>query len=126
MQRDLRAFLWDAVEAANDIQKFVNGITADGYSRNPMLKAAVERKFEIIGEALRQASPTASRLLPSGPTFAKGRRMWATCGPTDGPLVADAGLLRLRALGGCGAALRLCGKDDGKIKWKDKINRPTL
>jgi uncharacterized protein with HEPN domain len=56
MPRDLRVFLWDAIEAANDIQEFVKGATADDYSRNPMLKAAVERKLEIIGEALRQAS----------------------------------------------------------------------
>lgn len=56
MPRDLRVFLWDAIEAATDILEFVKGVSADDYSKNPMLKAAVERKFEIIGEALRQAS----------------------------------------------------------------------
>jgi uncharacterized protein with HEPN domain len=56
MQRDVRAYLWDVIEAANDIQRFVKGATDDDYSRNPMLKAAVERKLEIIGEALGQAS----------------------------------------------------------------------
>jgi uncharacterized protein with HEPN domain len=56
MPRELRAFLWEIVEAANQIQEFVKGITFEDYSRNSMMKAAVERKFEIIGEALRQAS----------------------------------------------------------------------
>jgi uncharacterized protein with HEPN domain len=56
MPRDIRAYLWDVVEAAKDIQQFVQGATGDDYSRNPMLKAATERKLEIIGEALGQAS----------------------------------------------------------------------
>jgi uncharacterized protein with HEPN domain len=56
MPRDLRVFLWDAIEAANDIEEFVKNIAAEDYARSPMLKAAVERKFEAIGEALAQAS----------------------------------------------------------------------
>lgn len=56
MPRDVRAYLWDVIEAANDVQGFVKGVSADDYSRNPMPKAAVERKLEIIGEALGQAS----------------------------------------------------------------------
>lgn len=54
MQRDVRAFLWDAREAAGQIQGFVNGMDAAAYGANPMAQAAVERKFEIIGEALNQ------------------------------------------------------------------------
>lgn len=56
MQRDPRAFLWDAVEAAKDIQAFTQGLNAQQYSENAMVQAAVERKFEIIGEALNQLS----------------------------------------------------------------------
>jgi uncharacterized protein with HEPN domain len=56
MPRDLRVFLWDAIEAANQIQEFVRGLKDQDYSKNPMIKAAVERKFEVIGEALGQAS----------------------------------------------------------------------
>jgi len=52
MRRDLRVFLWEIIEAASQIQEFVKGVKAEDYSRNPMMKAAVERKFEIIGEAL--------------------------------------------------------------------------
>lgn len=56
MQRDPRAFLWDVCEAAKEIQSFVAGMDESLYSQNAMVQAAVERKFEIIGEALNQLS----------------------------------------------------------------------
>ena len=54
MQRDPRAFLWDVRESAVAIQNFVAGMDASAYAANEMAQAAVERKFEIIGEALSQ------------------------------------------------------------------------
>lgn len=54
MQRDLRAFLWDVRESALAIQSFTTGMDAAAYAANGMAQAAVERKFEIIGEALNQ------------------------------------------------------------------------
>lgn len=54
MQRDPRAFLWDVREAAVAIQSFTAGLNAATYADNPLVQAAVERKFEIIGEALNQ------------------------------------------------------------------------
>jgi len=54
MQRDPRAFLWDVREAALSIQSFTAGMDAAAYVANEMAQAAVERKFEIIGEALNQ------------------------------------------------------------------------
>ena len=56
MQRDPRAFLWDVREAAVAIQSFTAGMDAAAYAANGMAQAAVERKFEIIGEALNQLS----------------------------------------------------------------------
>jgi uncharacterized protein with HEPN domain len=56
MQRDPRAFFWDVREAALAIQSFTTGMDAAAYAANPMAQAAVERKFEIIGEALNQLS----------------------------------------------------------------------
>lgn len=56
MQRDPRAFLWDIREAAMAIASFTHGLDASAYSANAMAQAAVERKFEIIGEALNQLS----------------------------------------------------------------------
>ena len=54
MQRDPRAFLWDVREAALAIQSFIAGMDMAAYAGNAMAQAAVERKFEIIGEALNQ------------------------------------------------------------------------
>ena len=56
MQRDPRAFLWDVREAARAIQSFTVGMDATAYVNNELVQAAVERKFEIIGEALNQLS----------------------------------------------------------------------
>ena len=52
MQRDPRAFLWDVRESALAIQSFTKGMDAAAYEANQMAQAAVERKFEIIGEAV--------------------------------------------------------------------------
>ncbi|MBW0171517.1 MAG: DUF86 domain-containing protein [Hydrogenophaga sp.] len=54
MQRDPRAFLWDVREAALAIQSFTEGLDVKTYVGNEMAQAAVERKFEVIGEALNQ------------------------------------------------------------------------
>ena len=52
MQRDPRAFLWDVREAALAIQSFTQGMDAMAFENNELVQAAVERKFEVIGEAL--------------------------------------------------------------------------
>ena len=62
MQRDSRAFLWDVREAALAIQAFTAGMDATSYAGNEMAQAAVERKFEIIGEALNQLTKLDSAL----------------------------------------------------------------
>lgn len=54
MLRDPRAFLWDVREAALAIQSFTAGMDAAAYAADEMARSAVERKFEIIGEALKQ------------------------------------------------------------------------
>lgn len=62
MQRDPRAFLWDVREAADAITKFIGDTDFDGYITNRMLHSAVERKLEIVGEALNQLSKTDASL----------------------------------------------------------------
>lgn len=62
MQRDPRAFLWDVQEAALSIQAFTADLDATAYAVNAMAQAAVERKFEIIGEALNQLAKLDSAL----------------------------------------------------------------
>ena len=66
MLRDPRAFLWDVRESALAIQGFIAGMDADAYAASDLVQAGVERKFEIIGEALNQLSkldaPLATRI----------------------------------------------------------------
>lgn len=52
MPRDYTNHLSDILEAARDIQRFTAGFTFEQYERDTLVKAAVERKFTIIGEAL--------------------------------------------------------------------------
>jgi uncharacterized protein with HEPN domain len=54
MQRDQRAYLWDICNSADLIWGFVANRTLADYQRDPMLRSAVERQLEIIGEALAQ------------------------------------------------------------------------
>lgn len=52
MQPDSAALLWDARRAAQLIFEFVAGRNWLDYQADPMLRSAVERQFEIIGESL--------------------------------------------------------------------------
>lgn len=67
MKPTLKKRLLDALEACRAIQGFVAGQTFADYERNLMLRSAVERQFEIIGEALNHAEseqPDLTTLLP--------------------------------------------------------------
>jgi uncharacterized protein with HEPN domain len=59
MERDPRSFLWDARESADAILRFIHGRTEQEYLDDAMLRAAVERHFEIIGEALNRLAKAA-------------------------------------------------------------------
>lgn len=70
MKRDPRMYLWEAREAADNIASFVRDRTLDDYLRDLMLRSAVERQFEIIGEALNQLSklePALAARIPDTP-----------------------------------------------------------
>jgi uncharacterized protein with HEPN domain len=55
MNRATRARLLDALRACVAISDFVQGRTFEEYEGSLLLRSAVERQFEIIGEALRRA-----------------------------------------------------------------------
>lgn len=55
-QRDPRALLIQVATAGGNIPTFTSGKTFADYSRDHILRSAVERQFMIIGEALREAS----------------------------------------------------------------------
>jgi uncharacterized protein with HEPN domain len=54
-QRDVRAYLLDIREACDLLVGFADGKTVADYLADPMLRSAVERQFEIVGEALNRA-----------------------------------------------------------------------
>lgn len=56
MRRDPRTYLWDAVAALDSISAFVHGRSFSDYETEELLRSAVERKFEVLGEALNQLS----------------------------------------------------------------------
>ena len=54
MPPDPRKYLWDAREAADAIFAFTRDKTFEDFTRDLLLRSAVERQFEIVGEALSQ------------------------------------------------------------------------
>lgn len=52
MRPEAKKYLWDAHEAARLIRRFVADKSFADYQGDDMLRSAVERQFEIIGEAL--------------------------------------------------------------------------
>lgn len=52
MRLEARKYLYDVQQAAARISEFTLGKRFEDYQSTPMLRAAVERQFEIIGEAL--------------------------------------------------------------------------
>lgn len=67
MDRDARSYLWDMQDAADAIARFTAGMDSSQYVDNEIVRAAVERKFEIIGEAVGQLAkldPTLAQRVP--------------------------------------------------------------
>lgn len=63
MKNDVLAHLHDAIQAARAILEFVKGHTLDDYSSDELLHSAVERKFEVMGEALNRIKRDAPDVL---------------------------------------------------------------
>lgn len=67
MAPESAALLWDALRAARAVQTFVAGKRFEQYRSDDMLSSAVERKLEIVGEALnqlRKVDPALAAQLP--------------------------------------------------------------
>jgi uncharacterized protein with HEPN domain len=56
MQPEAEKRILDAVRACELIEDFTAGLDFDGFSRSALVRSAVERQFEIVGEALNKAS----------------------------------------------------------------------
>lgn len=67
MRPDPRTLLSDIESAAADISRYVGSMGSQAYNIDDRSQAAVERKFEIIGEALnrlRKSSPATAERIP--------------------------------------------------------------
>jgi len=53
---DRRKYLWDVLTAAELLREFSAGKSFEDYQADAMLRSAVERQFEIVGEALNHLS----------------------------------------------------------------------
>ncbi|WP_018875235.1 MULTISPECIES: HepT-like ribonuclease domain-containing protein [Thioalkalivibrio] len=103
MRRDPRAYVWDAREAARRVAEFVEDANEDGYMASDLMRSAVERQLEILGEALGQlekADPDLARQIPQlraavdlrnllihGYAKIDSRIVWSTA-TTDVPVMA--------------------------------------
>src|SRR2546428_10213555 len=67
MRRDPRTYLWDALQAIDLLTQFSSGKSFHDYLGDAMLRSAVERQFEIIGEALNNLSKVGPDLAASIP-----------------------------------------------------------
>src|SRR5687767_7167285 len=66
MRVESKKFLWDMQRAGRRVQDFTRGRTREHFDADVLLRSAVERQFEIVGEALtnlrKQDPVTASRI----------------------------------------------------------------
>jgi uncharacterized protein with HEPN domain len=63
MEDEILKHLRDIKDAASAIRQFVLGKSFQDYSRDELLRSGVERKFEIIGEALNRIKDYAPSVL---------------------------------------------------------------
>ncbi len=63
MKDETKKNLIDVLQAAEEIQDFVSGMDFKVYQNDLVTKRAVERDFEIVGEALNRIKNTDSELL---------------------------------------------------------------
>jgi uncharacterized protein with HEPN domain len=66
-RRDPRASLAEALGAGENIIRWLDGVILEQYSDDEILRSAVERQLEIVGEALNRAleeNPSLAESLP--------------------------------------------------------------
>ncbi|ACX73199.1 protein of unknown function DUF86 [Methanocaldococcus vulcanius M7] len=66
-KRDVKAFLYDILESANDVIEFTKDIDYNEFISNKMVRYAVIRALEIIGEASRYISKDFREKYPNVP-----------------------------------------------------------
>lgn len=67
MRRDPSVYLYDIVSASKLIFQFVQGKSLEDYQSDPLLRSAVERQLQIVGEAFAQLAKTAPEIAEQFP-----------------------------------------------------------
>jgi len=78
MYGDAAKLIWDAQQALQRIQRFVARKDFAAYQSDELLRSAVERQFEILGEALNQLSrldPNMAEKIPDLPRIVAFRNI---------------------------------------------------
>ena len=65
-ERDL-AYIWDMLEYANKVVEMMAGQSQHDWNNNMILRLAIERSLEIIGEAARRVSEACRNQYPDIP-----------------------------------------------------------
>ncbi len=71
MRRDPKSLLWDARNAATALVDMAAGKSFADFDSDLVLRSAVERQFEILGEALGQLARLDPMLAAGFPIFAR-------------------------------------------------------
>lgn len=105
MRRDPKSLLWDAKEAAGVIAGITAGKDFADFDSDIVLRSAVERQFEIIGEALAQLAridPATAQRIPDLREIVAFRNVlihgYATVDPARVWRVVQENLPRLRTI----------------------------
>jgi len=64
MKDEVLAHLHDILQAGRVIKEFISGKTFEEYISDNLLRSAVERKFEVMGEAMNRIKRDDPELLP--------------------------------------------------------------
>lgn len=95
------AYLLDMLTGAEAVRSFVAGRTREEYGRDLMLRSAVERQVEIIGEAARNVSSAfrdAHPAIPRAPIQAQRHRLAHDYGEIDDDLIWKVATVHIPAL----------------------------
>lgn len=71
MPHEARKHLHDVLTALEAIEGYTRGLDQERFLEEDMIQAAVERKFEIVGEALNRLDRTAPELFDQVPEAAR-------------------------------------------------------
>lgn len=71
MQPEASKYIFDIKQAVSRLQQFTAGKLLEDYLVDELLQSAVERQFEIIGEAINKLSKVDSEAAASIPHFRK-------------------------------------------------------